>query len=205
MKFKVLMNSVPIVAIFLIGSVIAIQAWQRSQAVKPSYEGSSTNLSRPTGQPPQTTKYQVARVLDGDTIKLDNGQSVRFCGIDAPETAHKGKAGQPLGEESKANLQKLINASGNTVFIMQTDTDRYGRMVGEVFTKMPNSEEEKFLNGEQVRSGLAYEYKQYSSSCPNREIIATSEERAKAENKGLWARNDQKPWDFRKQQRGRSQ
>lgn len=197
MKFKVLVNSIPIVAALLIGGVIAVQAWQRSQSMKPDYETSAPYQPRPAGQLPQTVRYQVTKVLDGDTIKLDNRQSVRFCGIDAPEKA------QPLGQESKANLQKLIDAAGNTVLIMQTDTDRYGRMVGEVFVKVPNSEEEKFLNGEQVRNGLAYEYKQYSANCPNREIIATSEERAKAENKGVWSGNDQKPWDFRKQQRGR--
>lgn len=32
--------------------------------------------------------YQVVEVVDGDTIFLDNGESVRYLGIDAPETHH---------------------------------------------------------------------------------------------------------------------
>jgi len=84
---------------------------------------------------------------------------------------------------------------------MEGERDRYGRIVGEVFTKVSGSEEEKYLNGEQVRSGLAYDYKQYSKSCPNHDVIATSEERAIAEKKGVWSGSYQKPWDFRRANR----
>jgi len=193
-----LLNLLPVVAIVGVG-FIAWQRYQGSQAAsRPDYESSTaTAQSQPTGQLPQTTKHQVKRVTDGDTITLDNGDKIRFCGIDAPEKA------QPLGAESKANLQKLIDAAGGTVLVMEGERDRYGRIVGEVFTKVSGSEEEKYLNGEQVRSGLAYHYKQYSNSCVNRDVIETSEERAKAEKKGVWSGSYQKPWDFRKVQRER--
>ena len=147
---------------------------------------SATNQSSPTGQAPQTTRHQVKRVTDGDKIVLDNGDKIRLCGIDALEKA------QPLGDESKANLQRLIDAAGGTVLVMEGERDRYGRIVGEVFTKVIGSEE-KYLNGEQVRSGLAYDYKQYSKSCLNHNVIATSEERAITEKKGVWSGSYQKP------------
>ena len=191
-----LLNLLPVVAIVGVG-FIAWQRYQGSQAAsRPDYESSTaTAQSQPTGQLPQTTKHQVKRVTDGDTITLDNGDKIRFCGIDAPEKA------QPLGAESKANLQKLIDAAGGTVLVMEGERDRYGRIVGEVFTKVSGSEEEKYLNGEQVRSGLAYHYKQYSNSCVNHDVIATSEERAIAEKKGVWSGSYQKPWDFRRANR----
>lgn len=202
MKRKVLMNLIPASVIVILAGVIGVQTWQRSQAARPNYENSSaTNQSRPTGQAPQTTRHQVKRVTDGDTIVLDNGDKIRFCGIDAPETQHGKKPGQPLGEESKANLQKLIDAAGGTVLVMEGDRDRYGRSVAEIFTEVAGSEEEKYLNGEQVRSGLAYHYKQYSNSCANRDVIATSEERAITEKKGVWSGSYQKPWDFRRANR----
>ncbi|KAM3106818.1 thermonuclease family protein [Phormidesmis sp. 146-33] len=192
MKRKVLMNLIPVGAIVIITSVIGLQAWQKSQAAKPDYENSSATYSaRSRGQLPETKTYQVKRVSDGDTIVLKNGDKVRFCGIDAPES------GQPFGRESKANLQKLIDAARGQVMVMETDRDRYGRIVGEVFVKTSGSEE-KYLNGEQVRSGLAYEYKKYSKSCPNRDAISTSEQRAKSERKGVWSGNYQRPWDYRR-------
>ena len=199
-----LLNLLPVVAIVGVG-FIAWQRYQGSQAAsRPDYESSTAaDPSRPTGQAPQTTRHQVKRVTDGDTIVLDNGDKIRFCGIDAPETQHGNKPGQPLGEESKANLQKLIDAAGGTVLVMGNERDRYDRIVAEIFTKVAGSEEEKYLNGEQVRSGLAYDYKQYSKSCLNHDVIETSEERAKAEKKGVWSGSYQKPWDFRKVQRER--
>ena len=199
-----LLNLLPVVAIAGVG-FFAWNQYRSTQATsRPDYENSTTaDPSRPTGQAPQTTRHQVKRVTDGDTIVLDNGDKIRFCGIDAPETQHGNKPGQPLGEESKANLQKLIDAAGGTVLVMEGERDRYGRIVGEVFTKVSGSEEEKYLNGEQVRSGLAYDYKQYSKSCLNHDVIETSEERAKAEKKGVWSGSYQKPWDFRKVQRER--
>ena len=197
-----LLNLLPVVAIAGVG-FFAWNQYRSTQATsRPDYENSTTaDPSRPTGQAPQTTRHQVKRVTDGDTIVLDNGDKIRFCGIDAPETQHGNKPGQPLGEESKANLQKLIDAAGGTVLVMGTDRDRYGRIVAEIFTKVAGSEEEKYLNGEQVRSGLAYDYKQYSKSCLNHDVIATSEERAIAEKKGVWSGSYQKPWDFRRANR----
>ena len=193
-----LLNLLPVVAIAGVG-FFAWNQYRSTQATsRPDYENSTTaDPSRPTGQAPQTTRHQVKRVTDGDTIMLDNGDKIRFCGIDAPEKA------QPLGAESKANLQRLIDAAGGTVLVMEGERDRYGRIVGEVFTKVAGSEEEKYLNGEQVRNGFAYHYAQYSSSCVNRDVIATSEERAIAEKRGVWSGTYQKPWDFRKAQRER--
>ena len=37
--------------------------------------------------------YKVARVIDGDTFELANGEVVRLIGIDTPETVHPKKAG----------------------------------------------------------------------------------------------------------------
>ena len=124
------------------------------------------------------------------------GRKVRFCGIDAPESS------QPLGSESTANLKKLIDAAGGEVIVAEHDRDRYGRIVAEVFTSVPNSQEEKLLNYEQVRAGLAYEYKQYSGKCMNGSVLRNGEKLAQSERKGVWnGGNYQKPWDYRKQKR----
>jgi micrococcal nuclease len=33
----------------------------------------------------------VVRVIDGDTVELENGDRVRYLGIDTPETVHPDK------------------------------------------------------------------------------------------------------------------
>jgi len=52
----------------------------------------------------QTLQATVMQVKDGDTVTVipaDGGQGFicRLYGIDAPETAKKGKSGQPYGEQ----------------------------------------------------------------------------------------------------------
>ena len=39
---------------------------------------------------------EVARVVDGDTVRLRDGRSVRLIGINAPELAHNGRTTEPL-------------------------------------------------------------------------------------------------------------
>jgi endonuclease YncB( thermonuclease family) len=132
------------------------------------------------------------KVLDGDTLKLPNGQRVRLCGIDAPEVAKGNKPGQPLGEAAKEWLRSRIDAVGGKVIVSPVERDspmgtlheRYGRLVAEVFVSARNpqrGEEEKLLNDELVRSGMAYHYRQYSQGCPSG---ADSLDEAEAEARG---------------------
>lgn len=44
---------------------------------------------------------QVKRVIDGDTILLQNGEGVRYIGINTPEVDHSPKEAEPLGLEAK--------------------------------------------------------------------------------------------------------
>lgn len=154
--------------------------------------------------PLMSQQWQVMRVSDGDTIAVRQDQremKIRFCGIDAPETKHGKQPGQSLGLESKANLQKLVNEVGGKVSVIEVERDRYGRMVGEVFSSKNGVE--KFLNEEQLSSGNAYLYKQYATKCPNHLALEKAEAIAQSKKLGVWSGNYQKPWEYRKQQRSR--
>lgn len=190
---KAFSNWIPLLAIAALGC-LALRQWQPSLALN---------------RRPQSDIYQVIRVSDGDTIavrSLNTGREarVRLACIDAPEVAHDGQPGQPLGEEAKANLKRLIDQAAGEVIVQEVDRDRYGRIVGEVFIQHPQRsqpEEELLLNAEQVRAGMAYVYRKYAKSCEQVEILNGLEKAAKAVRKGVWAENYQKPWDFRKTQR----
>lgn len=51
--------------------------------------------------------FRVTRVLDGDTIVLDNGETVRLIGVDAPEIHHPEIPVQRFGEEATEFLKRL--------------------------------------------------------------------------------------------------
>lgn len=193
------MNSLPIVAI----SVLGVMAWSKHQNaanVHVDYDQVNPNYASRPNQDRTSKHLKADRVVDGDTIKLENGETIRLCGIDAPEKS------QPFGPESKAKLQQFIEQADNNVILVETERDRFNRIVGDIFVRnssSKNPDEEFFVNGEMVRSGMAHHYERYSRNCSDRSALETSEELAKSKKLGVWKGNHEKPWDFRRRQRER--
>lgn len=67
--------------------------------------------------------YLVTRVIDGDTIELGNGESVRVVGIDTPE---RGECGF---DAATANMERLVLGKRVRLTVSDEDTDRYGRLL----------------------------------------------------------------------------
>jgi len=80
-----------------------------------------------------TSSAIVSKVVDGDTIKLSSGETVRYIGIDTPETKDPRR---PVGcfglEASQKNADLVL---GKTVFMEKdvSETDRYGRLLRYVY------------------------------------------------------------------------
>ena len=73
---------------------------------------------------PETSTDVVTRVIDGDTIELATGDTVRLIGIDTPEEGECGYA------EAAEQLTQLVD--GQTVTLVpgaRDDQDRYGRLL----------------------------------------------------------------------------
>ena len=69
---------------------------------------------------------QSARVVDGDTLKVD-GVTYRLWGIDAPESAQPCADGWPAGRSATEHLRALIG--DRHVSCEPRSVDRYGRTV----------------------------------------------------------------------------
>jgi endonuclease YncB( thermonuclease family) len=141
---------------------------------------------------PMSEQWEVTKVSDGDTLTVRQGskeQKVRLCGVDAPEKA------QPLGMESKAKLQQLVDDAEKKVAIVPVDQDRYGRTVAEVFLM---TEPEQSLQQELLTAGMVYVYPQYVDGCPNATGFKMAEAIAQQGKVGVWAKSYQRPWDYRK-------
>jgi len=141
-----------------------------------------TRAQRPAAP---TFSGKVVAVTDGDTLGvLRDGKEVkvRLHGIDAPES------GQAFGATAKQFASEKV--FGKTVTVRVTDTDRYGRLVGEVSLVGGAS-----LNEALVQSGLAWWYHQYGAK---ERKLAEAEIDARAARRGLWAdANPTPPWAFR--------
>ena len=75
-----------------------------------------------SSQPPQRTSL-VIRIVDGDTLELDDGETVRLVGIDTPELGQCG-----YGSASGALARMVL---GQQVVLGMSDEDRdgYGRLL----------------------------------------------------------------------------
>lgn len=78
----------------------------------------------PTVEPvAEEPTYVVTQVVDGDTIDLDSGDTVRLVGIDTPE---RGECG--FGPAQSA-LKRLVLGKEVTLVESDEDADKYGRLL----------------------------------------------------------------------------
>ncbi len=126
-------------------------------------------------------------IIDGDTFRLSNGETVRLIGIDAPELS------QPGGEESRQYLTQLILNKGITLEKGYEDRDKYNRLLRFVYIGS------LCINEEMIRQGYA-EARYLPSNDPLREYYIQLEIEAEIAKAGLWSANIFQPrsqlnWD----------
>src|SRR5512137_2671611 len=77
--------------------------------------------------PAGAERVRVARAVDGDTLDLADGRTVRELGIDTPETHNTALAGaQPLGPEATDRMAALVEGRTVSLEADTTDRDHYG-------------------------------------------------------------------------------
>lgn len=128
--------------------------------------------------------YRVKRVVDGDTLLLENGARVRLEGIDTPETVKPDYPVEPWGPEASRFTKNAISENGGVVRLQlgRQRKDRHGRFLAFVWTG------ETLLNEELVRAGLATAETHYHYSATLKRRLAAAEEEAREAHRGIWSR-----------------
>ena len=138
----------------------------------------------PTVDPAKIETGRVVKIVDGDTLELRTADAtlrIRLVGIDAPE------AGQPFSRQARDYLGQLC--FGQIAHIMVLGKDCYDRVLGDIYCG------ETWVNGEMVKAGMAWWYRQYSES-PELEQL---ESLARQQSRGLWAdARPTPPWEYRR-------
>lgn len=128
----------------------------------------------------------VARVIDGETLVLENGEHVRLIGALAPRAFDSGDVSQPwpVASEAKALLETLV--TGRVVQIARSapQPDRYGRTLANVFVS--EAQATLWVQGEMLKAGLARAYTMPGASLCTAELLA-HERAAREAKRGLWA------------------
>lgn len=122
---------------------------------------------------------KVTKVVDGDTIQIEGGKTVRYIGIDTPETVDPRTTVQCYGKEASNRNKQIVE--GATIGLEKdvSETDKYGRLLRYVY------KDDAMVNLTLVQEGYAYS-SSYPPDIKHQDKFRTAEQQAKSGQKGLW-------------------
>lgn len=132
--------------------------------------------------PTSLARMEVQRVVDGDTVRLKDGRSVRLIGINAPETGKKGRADEPYAVAARQRLQALVQASDGRVGLVvgREPKDHYGRTLAHLY-----GADGKNLEAQLLAEGLGFQV----GVAPNVDLVScqqAAENTARKARLGVW-------------------
>lgn len=183
-----------ICALFVIGLGIWLLI---ISALDPSYVPPAQDLSThsPNSTPTSTNSATlgvkeegilVTEVVDGDTFKLETGETVRMVGMDTPETVDPRRPVGCFGKEASNETKSLLT---NKRVILQkdvTDKDKYGRILRLVYLPLDDGNL-LFINDYLVREGFARLYT-YPPDIKFDQRFKNAETEAKINKRGMWGK-----------------
>ncbi|WP_417316831.1 thermonuclease family protein [Emcibacter sp.] len=133
-------------------------------------------LSRPEGP------FLVTEVVDGDTLRLEDGRQVRLVGLQAPKLplGREGFTEWPFAKEAKEALEELTLNKQVTLRYGGLQTDRYGRALAHLF--LPDG---TWIQGEMLKAGMARVYSFRDNRTQVRDMQAIEQE-ARRKRRGMW-------------------
>jgi micrococcal nuclease len=130
----------------------------------------------------------VAGVINGKSFTLATGDTVRLASIEAPNTyekangVHSARPGEPLGDEAKAALTKLLAGHKVRIDYNPGVRDRHDRLLGQVYDDKGN-----WIQGELLKSGWAMVYSFNDDKHGVIEKMLAAEHEAQGAKRGIWA------------------
>ncbi len=129
----------------------------------------------------------VRRIVDGDTLVLENKERVRLIGVDTPETKHPRKPVEHYGKEATAFTKKMVQGKRVRLEFDQANAhighkDKYRRTLAYVFL-----ENGTFLNAEIIKQGYGFAYTRFPFKYLDE--FRSYEREAREHNRGLWGKS----------------
>ena len=132
-------------------------------------------------RPVSTGDYyaRVVYIYDGDTVKLDNGERVRYLGIDTPEMNYNNPPAERFAEEAKRFNFNLVDKRKVRLEFDTVKRDKYDRLLAYVYI------DDVFVNAKMIEEGYAKVYI-IPPNVKYADDFLDLQRKAKAGNKGIW-------------------
>jgi endonuclease YncB( thermonuclease family) len=124
-------------------------------------------------------------VIDGDTLRLVDGRTVRLIGALAPKAtgAGAGALERKFAEQARQMLQDATHGGEVGLAVTGTRHDRHGRLLAQAFV---NGDPGGWLQGMMIDQGLARAYALVDNYRCVR-VLLDREAAARAGKRGMWA------------------
>lgn len=130
--------------------------------------------------------YYVTRVIDGDTIVLNNGARVRYIGIDTPELSDTRPSIRRMAYAARGYNRRLVAGSRITLEYDIERFDKYHRLLAYVYVN------DLFVNAEMVREGYARTLT-YPPNVLHTSLFERLQNEAKNDERGIWQAEERAP------------
>lgn len=134
--------------------------------------------------------YRVRKVVDGDTIMLENGLHVRYHGINTPEMGHFVKDQAPLAAQATARNISLVEGKRVRLQLAPEPLDMHGRVVARVLVLADDQATETDAGRVLLTEGLARPMG-LGLSPEELQQLKKIEEEAKQAKSGVWGLEEQ--------------
>jgi len=161
----------------LVGFVAGFATWGRSSAAA-AFARSYVDGDR----------VRVARVVDGDTIVLEDGVHVRYRGCDTPETFRFVRDPEPWADEASTRNRELVEGAWVRLRFpprAMPGLDAHGRLLADVRLDGEHWARTDTVAERLVRDGLA-RASSYELERAAAERLRAAEAEARAAARGMW-------------------
>jgi endonuclease YncB( thermonuclease family) len=144
-----------------------------------------------SGRSTSLATYRVARVIDGDTIELGNGQHVRLVQVDTPEVYFEPEC---FGRQASATTERLLPFGTQVRLTPEPATDRvdqYGRLLRYVIRVRDGLD----VNIRLVAIGAAAPYFYDGRRGRYADRLESLARRARSRHLGFWGACPRTPYD----------
>ncbi|MES1213392.1 MAG: thermonuclease family protein [Singulisphaera sp.] len=155
--------------LLLFALVAALQSWR------------GCSLEVRESQPMPEGHYRVLRVVDGDTLLMQDHKRLRLMGVDTPETVKEDTPVQPWGPEATEFTREFVGPGEVRLQFDRERTDRFGRYLAYVWVG------DRMLNEELLRAGLARWEPGYHYSQSMKTRFRKAQREAQQGQRGIWS------------------
>ncbi|QQG38183.1 MAG: thermonuclease family protein [Candidatus Kaiserbacteria bacterium] len=181
--------------------VIVLFGYQAVSATLKIKSGSGQPTQEMVGEAPGNVKkaekqvyvpayqwYPVAKVTDGDTLSIRNGDktvSIRLIGVDTPEMAEPREC---FAKEATDEAQKLLGGSSVRIETDPTQNlyDSYGRLLAYVYVPTSANPDGVLVNEYLISGGYGREYTFKGIAYKYQDDFKSAEAAARELKRGMW-------------------